>query len=250
MTHNKHSKYKKNLAVLGIYSAIGLSLFSGSVMNASAELVAPSAGADQRKAPTIFDSVPTISDLEKDLLNPKNPHAKKARAIVFDTEEEHAPSAQPIAPASSKKEEKAAVVAPTEAKAKAVTPVNTPDTTKKPATVVVSAPSGSVVGMPIQFDDTKQVSAKSKLYVEKMSELMKKYPSWNFQIEGHTEEFKDEKTSLDLSQDYADKIRKLLIEQYGIEESRLISVGKGSSEPLKNTPPENTKNRRVQFVVL
>lgn len=70
------------------------------------------------------------------------------------------------------------------------------------------------------------------------------------EVEGHTCSLGDDKYNLKLSEKRAKEVVKILSVQYGIDESRLVPVGKGESDPLQEGDDEESrsKNRRVTFV--
>lgn len=68
-------------------------------------------------------------------------------------------------------------------------------------------------------------------------------------VEGHTDSAGNADRNLELSRQRADSVTRFITEA-GIPKSRLVPVGKGSSEPLKNLDSRNPKNRRVVFKVV
>jgi len=90
---------------------------------------------------------------------------------------------------------------------------------------------------PVYFDEIKKVA-----------DFMKKYPSTRAVIEGHTDSVGKVASNLVLSQRRADAIRKILVEKYGIDGSRLKAVGYGSKKPVASnkTAEGKKKNRRVE----
>lgn len=69
-------------------------------------------------------------------------------------------------------------------------------------------------------------------------------------VEGHTDSVGNADRNLELSRQRAASVVKFITENAGIAQSRLIPVGKGSSEPAKNLDSRNPKNRRVVFKVV
>ena len=69
-------------------------------------------------------------------------------------------------------------------------------------------------------------------------------------MEGHTDSVGDVGQNQSLSERRAAAVRQYLIGTFGVEESRLIAVGFGSSQLLVQTPPQTpeVRNRRVQIV--
>lgn len=69
-------------------------------------------------------------------------------------------------------------------------------------------------------------------------------------IAGHTDSIGSDKYNLDLSRRRAESVKKFLLAEYEIAESRLIIKPYGESKPiLTNATPEGrAKNRRVEFI--
>ena len=74
----------------------------------------------------------------------------------------------------------------------------------------------------------------------------------NVKIIGYTDSDGDELSNITLSQKRAEAVKQVLINSFGIKESRLQTDGKGESQPiLPNTTPEaKAQNRRVEFIKL
>jgi outer membrane protein OmpA-like peptidoglycan-associated protein len=75
---------------------------------------------------------------------------------------------------------------------------------------------------------------------------------YRFRIEGHTDTVGDAGLNQNLSERRAAAVRDHLINTYGVEPSRLVAVGFGSSQLLVPTAPQTaeSRNRRVQIVNL
>lgn len=69
-------------------------------------------------------------------------------------------------------------------------------------------------------------------------------------VEGHTDSAGNASRNLELSRQRADAVVKFITGKEGISQSRLVPVGKGSSEPVMNLDSRNPKNRRVIFKVV
>lgn len=68
-----------------------------------------------------------------------------------------------------------------------------------------------------------------------------------FVIEGHTDVSGRADTNLKLSQARADAVRTMLV-LAGINQDRLKSMGKGSTEPVNKTNRFASENRRVRIL--
>jgi outer membrane protein OmpA-like peptidoglycan-associated protein len=73
---------------------------------------------------------------------------------------------------------------------------------------------------------------------------------YRFRVEGHTDSVGDAALNQSLSERRAAAVRDYLIRSYGVDASRLVAVGFGSSQLLVQTPPQTpeVRNRRVQIV--
>ena len=69
-------------------------------------------------------------------------------------------------------------------------------------------------------------------------------------VEGHTDSAGNADRNMELSRQRADSVVKFITEKGGISQPRLVLVGKGFSEPVKNLDSRNPKNRRVVFKVV
>jgi len=83
--------------------------------------------------------------------------------------------------------------------------------------------------------------------------LMKKYPTLNIQIEGHTDSVGDKALNLKLSRDRARNVLEyILLHNPELDRNRFRVVGFGSDKPIasNNTWEGRNTNRRVEFVVI
>jgi outer membrane protein OmpA-like peptidoglycan-associated protein len=69
------------------------------------------------------------------------------------------------------------------------------------------------------------------------------------EIQGHTDNVGSGSYNMKLSQSRADSVRAYLV-LHGIEESRLLSIGYGLTQPIvpNTTDANRALNRRVQFI--
>ncbi len=107
------------------------------------------------------------------------------------------------------------------------------------------------MAFPIQFGaGSSQISKSSFAYLDVVAQLMQRNPGWQFVIEGHTDGVGSAQGNMILSWARAQSVYAQLIGRYGVDPDRVRPVGKGQSEPLAGTAPNNPRNRRVQFVLL
>jgi OmpA-OmpF porin, OOP family len=104
----------------------------------------------------------------------------------------------------------------------------------------------------VEFDTDKYaVKAQYRGEIAKIGDFMKKYPSTTTTIEGHTDNVGNADYNMKLSQKRAESIMRYLIDNFGIEASRLTAKGYGQTRPIAyNTTAEGRqKNRRIDAIV-
>ncbi|MRR58772.1 MAG: OmpA family protein [Deltaproteobacteria bacterium] len=104
----------------------------------------------------------------------------------------------------------------------------------------------------VQFDiDKYDVKAQYRDDIARVADFMKKYPASTAVIEGHTDDVGTEEYNMTLSQRRAESVMKYLVDNFGIEQSRLSAKGYGKTRPVSdNTTTEGRiKNRRIEAVI-
>lgn len=112
---------------------------------------------------------------------------------------------------------------------------------------------GKLVTYGIYFDVNKDVvKAESFGTINEIAQTLKENPTVRIKIIGHTDSDGDDAKNLDLSRRRALSVKNTLVNQFGIDASRIQTDGKGETEPLApNTTSESkAKNRRVEFIKL
>jgi len=91
----------------------------------------------------------------------------------------------------------------------------------------------------------------SHLELDKLINLLKKYPAMIIEISGHTDNMGTVEYNLQLSKDRAQSVVDYLIKA-GIKKERLYYLGYGSERPISNNENETGRqlNRRVEFKIL
>ncbi|HEU4988794.1 MAG: OmpA family protein [Gemmatimonadota bacterium] len=110
--------------------------------------------------------------------------------------------------------------------------------------------AGRIITHGIRFDvDKAVVKPESMGTIRQIVAMMKQDPSVKFEIGGHTDSDGDAAHNLTLSQQRADAVKAVLVQQ-GIEASRLTTKGYGATKPIasNDTPEGKATNRRVEFV--
>ena len=109
----------------------------------------------------------------------------------------------------------------------------------------------------LEIENIEFIANKSKLTtkglttVEKLAEIMKKYPDTRIEIGGHTDSDGSEDFNLKLSQERVDSVKRALVER-GIDAGRIVAKGYGESRPLvaNNSDQNKQRNRRVEITIL
>ncbi len=103
----------------------------------------------------------------------------------------------------------------------------------------------------ILFDVNKAI-IKPESYgtLKEMASVLKEYPDLKVNIVGHTDSDGKDDANLDLSKRRATAVKEMLAKEFGIDESRMETDGKGESEPIdtNDTPEGKANNRRVEFI--
>jgi len=130
-----------------------------------------------------------------------------------------------------------------------------PDT---PANVTVDADGCPAVAevvrveLDVKFDFDKSV-VKPNSYgdIKNLADFMKQYPSTTTTVEGHTDSVGPDAYNQKLSERRANAVKQVLTNQYGVESSRVQSVGYGESRPVADNKTEAGRavNRRVEAQV-
>lgn len=86
--------------------------------------------------------------------------------------------------------------------------------------------------------------------VEKMAEIMNKYPETNLHIIGHTDNTGKHEDNMKLSMERASNVMNS-IKDHNVSADRLQASGKGETEPIadNNTDAGKAENRRVEFEI-
>jgi OOP family OmpA-OmpF porin len=127
-----------------------------------------------------------------------------------------------------------------EARSRGFTPAQRP-VAKKPASAAVL----------ITFvTASSDLTAESRSALDVIAHAMAgdRLKKLNFVVEGHADQRGDADRNVELSKERAESVIAYLVDQHGIERTRLVAIGKGSTEPLNKTVVDAPENRRVTFV--
>src|SRR6266404_8886829 len=100
--------------------------------------------------------------------------------------------------------------------------------------------------------DVNSATIKPESYgtLKEMATVLKENPDLKVKIVGHTDADGKDADNLDLSKRRAASVKSSLAKDFGIDESRMETDGKGESEPIdkNDTPAGKANNRRVEFI--
>jgi OOP family OmpA-OmpF porin len=107
-------------------------------------------------------------------------------------------------------------------------------------TLVVDFDSGKADVKPIYRDE-----------IAKVADYMKQYPTTTAIIEGHTDNVGDAASNMKLSQERAENVVTYLVDNFGIDRSRLSAKGYGDTRRISynNTAEGRAKNRRINATI-
>lgn len=129
-----------------------------------------------------------------------------------------------------------------------------PDT--KPNTLVddkgCALPQKVSITLKIEFETAKaDIQSKYSNEIKKLADFMIKYPTTTVEIGGHTDNVGKEAMNAKLSVRRADAVKKYLVDNFGIEASRISAKGYGFSKPVavNSTASGRQQNRRIEAVI-
>jgi OOP family OmpA-OmpF porin len=104
----------------------------------------------------------------------------------------------------------------------------------------------------IEFDSGKaDVKAQYREQIAKVADYLKQYPTTTAVIEGHTDNTGSPEANLKLSQQRAENVVNYLVDNFGIDRSRLSAKGYGATRRISynNTPEGRKLNRRINAII-
>lgn len=120
------------------------------------------------------------------------------------------------------------------------------------AAVIEKQPVKVCITLNVQFDiDKYDVKDQYRDDIGRVADFMKKHPEATAVIEGHTDYVGTEEYNQTLSQRRAESVMKYLVDNFGIEQSRLSAKGYGKTRPIANNMTEQgrIKNRRIDAII-
>ena len=110
---------------------------------------------------------------------------------------------------------------------------------------------GRVAVYDIYFETGESVvKEESSDALEVIAQYLNENPDDLYLVVGHTDNVGDYLMNLELSEQRANSVAKLLISEYGVEESQIMPVGVGPAAPVLSNDTEGgrARNRRVEIV--
>jgi OOP family OmpA-OmpF porin len=104
----------------------------------------------------------------------------------------------------------------------------------------------------VEFDFNKAVvKPKYDKEIEKLTDVLKKYPDMNIVVEGHTDSIGGKPYNEKLSQRRAEAIKEVMVKKFKIDSTRIKAKGYGLSKPIASnaTKEGRQQNRRVEAAV-
>ena len=100
--------------------------------------------------------------------------------------------------------------------------------------------------------DVNSATIKPQSYgtLKEMANVLKEYADLKVKIVGHTDADGADAANLDLSKRRATSVKTALAKEFGIDESRMETDGKGEGELIdkNDNPAGKANNRRVEFI--
>ncbi|HEY6609619.1 MAG TPA: OmpA family protein [Pseudomonas sp.] len=123
---------------------------------------------------------------------------------------------------------------------------------EEPAPVAEPVPEVVRVELDVKFDfDKSKVKEESYADIQSLADFMNQYPQTSTTVEGHTDSVGTDAYNQKLSERRAAAVRDVLVNQYGVADARVSSVGYGESRPVADnaTDAGRAVNRRVEAEV-
>jgi OOP family OmpA-OmpF porin len=116
----------------------------------------------------------------------------------------------------------------------------------------ITPPERLCMTLQVEFDtDKANVKPQYRDEIGKVADYLKKYPETTGVIEGHTDNVGGADYNMKLSLMRAESVVNYLVENFGIERSRLSAKGYGYTRRIdyNRTPEERQKNRRINIIL-
>lgn len=159
-------------------------------------------------------------------------------------------SAEEIMQAFEKQKTRGLVLVPSDSTAPATT-AEASTTVTTAETTYTEVDKADQVNIKINFDfDSATLRDDQKPQLATLCEVMKAVDVQLFQIVGHTDSSGSASYNENLSLLRAKEVKRHLVTECGIPETRLEAIGMGESAPFDADDPRSDENRRVEFQAL
>lgn len=159
-------------------------------------------------------------------------------------------SAEEIMQAFEKQKTRGLVLVPSDSTAPAAT-AETSTTVTTAETTYTQVDKADQVNIKIKFDfDSATLRDDQKPQLATLCEVMKAVDVQLFQIVGHTDSSGSASYNENLSLLRAKEVKRHLVTECGIPETRLEAIGMGETVPFDEDDPRSDDNRRVEFQAL
>lgn len=120
------------------------------------------------------------------------------------------------------------------------------------AGVSATRPTGKAALLITFVTDSADLTPTARQQLDIVAAAMRndRLASYRFTVEGHADPRGTPESNLVLSQRRADAVRDYLVSVHRIDAARLMTEGKGQTEPLNRQRPAAPENRRVTFVTI
>ncbi|MDP4263362.1 MAG: OmpA family protein [Bacteroidota bacterium] len=105
----------------------------------------------------------------------------------------------------------------------------------------------------ILFDfQSAVIKPESYAVIKEIAGVFKDNPGVKIKVVGHTSSDGDDNANMELSKKRASAVKDLLVNEFGIDASRIETEGKGETQPIADNKTKEGKmaNRRVEFIKL
>jgi outer membrane protein OmpA-like peptidoglycan-associated protein len=111
--------------------------------------------------------------------------------------------------------------------------------------------TGRTIIYGIYFDfASDRIKKESEPVLAEIAQVMRENPTWNINVEGHTDNIGGDAYNMDLSQRRAAAVKQALVSRYAIAAARMQTAGFGMRAPKdrNDTIEGRARNRRVELV--
>jgi len=127
------------------------------------------------------------------------------------------------------------------------------DSKKHKASDIVKAKQEDVsIGLNVEFDFNKSfIKEEYHNDIKKVANFMKEHPDTKIVIKGHTDSIGKKSYNMRLSRARAKSLRQYMINKFGIDGSRIATIGYGPNKPIASNDTEEgrQKNRSAEAVI-